>query len=205
MNRFHRWFCRSGHWKRSIHEILSWAMRDLDLGNSVLEVGPGPGVSTDWLLQRTETMDCLEIDTLLARAVERRLGIANVRVRCGDASAMPYPDRSFSAVVSFMMLHHMPTPGAQDQFFSEALRVLRPGGVLLAVDSLPSVLMRIVHLGDTMVLVNPDTAPQRLASVGFQECQVEIGSHRFRSWAWRPLMSIDHGTANRESHFDSTR
>lgn len=111
MIRFHRWYCRSSHWRRSIHEILPRALQGVDLGNSVLEVGPGPGVTTDWLRHRTKNLDCLEIDASLAHALERRLGlIGNVCVRRGDRAAMPYTDMSFPAVVSFIMLHHMTKP-----------------------------------------------------------------------------------------------
>ncbi len=48
MNRLHRWYCKSGHWKRAVEgQILPWALDGIDLGESVLEVGPGPGVTTD--------------------------------------------------------------------------------------------------------------------------------------------------------------
>ena len=43
MNRFHRWYCRTGHWRHEIQdEILPWVLHDLDLGDDILEVGPGP-------------------------------------------------------------------------------------------------------------------------------------------------------------------
>ncbi len=45
----------------------------------------------------------------------------------GDAQALPYPNRSFDAVVANLGIHHVSRPG---KAVSEALRVLRPGGRL---------------------------------------------------------------------------
>lgn len=48
MNRFHRWFCRTSFWKKALSdEIIPWALKDVGLGDDVLEVGPGPGMTTD--------------------------------------------------------------------------------------------------------------------------------------------------------------
>ena len=53
MNRFHRWYCRTGHWRHAIQDqILPWVLRDVDLGDHALEVGPGPGLTTDVLATR---------------------------------------------------------------------------------------------------------------------------------------------------------
>jgi SAM-dependent methyltransferase len=188
MNRFHMWYCQSDHWRRTAkNEILPWALSDIELGDSVLEVGPGPGVTTDELRHRTKQFDALEVDPTLAESLQRRFAGTNVNVQCGDATNMPYYDGQFSAVVSFTMLHHIASPELQDQFFREAHRVLQPGGVFAGVDSLPSFLMRLVHLGDTMTLVSPGSLDQRLKSAGFTESHVEVGSSRFRFLTIRPL------------------
>ena len=53
MNRFHRWFCRTSLWKKALaNEIIPWALKDVALGDDVLEVGPGPGMTTDILRER---------------------------------------------------------------------------------------------------------------------------------------------------------
>jgi SAM-dependent methyltransferase len=186
MNRLHRWYCQSDHWRQSVQsEILPWALHGINLGDAVLEAGPGPGVTTDWLRHRVKQLDALEIDSKLSNSLQRRFAKTNVIVQCGDATHMPYDDCRFSAVVSFTMLHHIPTPELQDRFFQEACRTLKPGGIFAGVDSLPSVLMRLFHLGDTMTLVSPDTLASRLLSAGFTEPQIHIGSGRFRFSARR--------------------
>jgi ubiquinone/menaquinone biosynthesis C-methylase UbiE len=191
MNWLHRWYCKSGHWKRTVeNQILPWALDGIGLGASVLEVGPGPGVTTDWLRHRVQQLECLELDHALAASLERRFSASNVTVRSGDATAMPYEDGRFTSVLSFTMMHHIRTRELQDRFLSEAYRVLRPGGIFAGVDSLSSILMSIFHVRDTLTLVGPDTLTHRLASAGFIDAHVDVGSGRFRFSAKRSVDSI---------------
>ena len=197
MNRLHRWYCKSDHWRRAVeNQILPWTLDGIDLGESVLEVGPGPGVTTDWLRHRVNRIQCLEIDPALAEDLQCRYRATNVDVRCGDATAMPYEGGRFASVVSFTMLHHIPTTDLQDRFFDEAYRVLRPGGIFAGVDSLPSFLMSIFHIRDTLTLVAPNTITQRLTSAGFAGVRVDVGQDRFRFSARRPLDPAGQMTQN---------
>jgi len=111
MNRLHHWYCQSSGWKHQLeNEVLPWSVDGVDLGGEVLELGPGPGLTTDWLLHRCSHITCLELDPTLARSLRLRLGKNNVAVQLGDATAMPFPDKTFSTVLSFTMLHHVPSP-----------------------------------------------------------------------------------------------
>ena len=50
MNFLHRRYCNSDEWAEALQRwILPGTVGDADLGDSLLEVGPGPGKSTDWL------------------------------------------------------------------------------------------------------------------------------------------------------------
>jgi len=187
MNRLHRWYCRSDRWKNKLEtEILPWALKGVELGEEVLEIGPGPGLTTDWLRHRCGSLTCIEVDRNLADSLEQRTAATGVSVQCGDATAMPYSDCSFSTVVSFTVLHHVPSVALQNRLFTEAYRVLRPGGTFAGVDSMRSLLMRIFHVRDTMVLVDPAELHARLESAGFREIMTEIGTGRFRFRAQRP-------------------
>jgi len=187
MNRFHRWFCRTSFWKKAIaNEIIPWALKDVELGDDVLEVGPGPGMTTDILRERLTRLTSIEIDTRLADALKRRLEDTNVKVIEGDATAMPFADGSFSGAVSFTMLHHVPSPALQDRLLAEVCRVLKPGGVFAGSDSRWSVGWRLIHLRDTMVLVEPDTFVSRLEAAGFTDVSVRVAKRAFRFRARRP-------------------
>lgn len=168
------------------NKILPWALNAIKLGECVLEIGPGPGVTTEWLRHRVGRVECLEIDCALADGLRERFSATNVTVRCGDATVMPYEDCSFASVVSCTMLHHIPTPELQDRLFREAYRVLRRGGVFAGIDSLPSILMRAFHIGDALTLVAPDMLSQRILSAGFSNVHVDVGLERFRFSAIRP-------------------
>jgi hypothetical protein len=46
--------------------------------------------------------------------------------------------------------------------------------------------MRVIHQGDTMILVDPATLDGRLRSAGFSSIRIELGAGRFRFSARRP-------------------
>jgi len=185
MNRLHRWLCRSDRWRSTVAQRLPWAIGDTDLGPNVLEIGPGPGLTTDLLRTSVRRLTALEIDAPLARALSARLIGSNVQVIEGDATQMPFGDSEFSGAVSFTMLHHVPSQELQDQVLLEVFRVLQPGGVLVGSDSLQSWSMRIIHIGDTLVPVPPDTFGARLARAGFHVLDVQQNAQAFRFRAQR--------------------
>ncbi|HEY7789237.1 MAG TPA: class I SAM-dependent methyltransferase [Vicinamibacterales bacterium] len=188
MNLLHRWLCRSAHWRTQVEaEILPWALEGLRLDGRVLEVGPGPGITTDLLRHRARTLTCIEIDRRLAHQLSARMSGSNVTVRCEDATRMSEPDASFDAAVSFTMLHHVPSPALQDRLLAEVARVLKPGAVFAGTDSLYSRVFGLLHIADTMVLVDPAGLPHRLEQAGFIDPQVDVNptGRRFRFRARR--------------------
>lgn len=187
MNRIHRWLCRSQPWRRTVEgRLLPWTLAGVELGDAPLEIGPGPGATTDVLRRSAPGLTCLEIDPALAASLSERMAGTPVRVVEGDATAMPFEPESFSAVVAFTMLHHVPSPAQQDGLLREAHRVLRPGGVFAGSDSTVSLGFRLLHIGDTMVPVDPEGFGARLEAVGFAEVRVERGNGAFRFRARRP-------------------
>jgi ubiquinone/menaquinone biosynthesis C-methylase UbiE len=188
MNWLHHWILNSDYWKRTVtEEIMPWALAGVELGDSVLEIGPGPGVTTELLRRSHPHLTCVEIDARLADGLRQRFSDSNITVVNGDATALPFPDNSFSGAVAFTMLHHVPSAELQDRIFAEAWRVLRPGGVFAGTDSRWSLLMLVVHLFDTMVLVPPDSLVARLHAAGFGEVRVELANSRFRFFGRKPL------------------
>jgi SAM-dependent methyltransferase len=167
------------------NDMLPWALKDVDLGQNVLEVGPGPGLTTDLLRTRLDRITALEVDSALADLLKRRMSGTNVTVIQGDASAMPFEDATFSGAVAFTMLHHVPSPTLQDRLLREVHRVLRSGGMFVGTDSLWSPALWLFHIGDTLVPVDPRGFKSRLESAGFSDVQIELGTKRFRFSARR--------------------
>jgi SAM-dependent methyltransferase len=174
MNERHLQICASAEWAETVkREILPWALGKRDLGEDVLEVGPGPGMTTDILRQSVARLTAVEVDLVLAAALAGRLSGSNVDVVHGDGAALPFEDHRFSGATSFTMLHHVPTPELQDRLLSEVRRVLRPGGLLVGVDSIDGPEWRELHTDDTCVPVDPDTLADRLQQAGFVEVEVQ--------------------------------
>ncbi len=179
--------CRSGHWKKVLAERVPWVISDSNLGSNVLEVGPGPGLTTDLLKLSVEQLTAVELDGDLAARLRARLARTNVDVVTGDATAMPFPEAHFSGGVSFTMLHHVPSPELQDKLLREVWRVLQPGGTFVGCDSLQSLFMRLIHIGDTLVPIDPDNFGARLQTAGFEVLGIEKSAGVFRFQARKPV------------------
>lgn len=165
---------------------MPWVLADVHLGPDVLEVGPGPGLTTDLLRKKAASVTALEIDSTLAESLGARLRGSNVNVIEGDAAVMPFGDARFSGAISCIMLHHVPSPALQDELLREVCRVLKPGGWFAGIDVRQSILMRILHVWDTLVPVDPKTFGGRLEAAGFADVFIEANAEAFRFRARRP-------------------
>lgn len=99
---------------------------------------------------------------------------------------MPFEDASFSAVVSLTMLHHVPSAVLQNRLFAQAYRVLKAGGVFAGMDNTWNIGFHLIHLRDTMVVIDPETLGARLEAVGFTGVAIDKIRGRFRFRALRP-------------------
>lgn len=175
MNAAHLEFCASPEWRQIVEEmILPVALRDLVLGDDVLEIGPGPGFTTDGLRTKAQRLTVVELDPVLARDLARRLAGTNVDVVRGDATALEFANDRFTGAASFNMLHHVPSDDAQDRIFAEVARVLRPGGLFVAADGVASEDLLAFHEGDTYHPIDPDGLAERLSYSGFTRIDVRM-------------------------------
>lgn len=183
MNLFHRWYCQSGRWRERVQgTIVPGVLGDLDLGESALELGPGPGLTTDVIRTKVPHLTAIELDRRLASRLKARLAGTNVTVVEGDATAMPFGDAEFTGAVCLTMLHHVPSADLQDRLLREVHRVLKPGSWFAGSDSTPRLRWHIYHLFDTKTPVDPDGFPDRLKASGFSEVSVTRTATGFR---WR--------------------
>jgi protein-L-isoaspartate O-methyltransferase len=64
MNRAHLEHLASSEWADRLQsDLFPWLESAIQLGDDVLEIGPGPGLSTDILHHRAAAVTAVEIDT----------------------------------------------------------------------------------------------------------------------------------------------
>ena len=94
----HLRYLASPEWAAAVRDdLLPWVLGPEDLGDDCLEVGPGPGVTTDLLRARARRLTAVELDTALAETLADRLAGTNVDVVNADATNMPFATDRFGS------------------------------------------------------------------------------------------------------------
>ena len=107
-------------------------------GELVLDVGCGTGglaIAAKSRVGPTGAVHGVDPSPEMVARAEKKARKAGVAVVFKEAFAqsLPFPDGQFDAVLSTLMLHHLP-PKARREFAAEVRRVLKPGGRVLAID-----------------------------------------------------------------------
>ena len=104
-------------------------------GMAILDVGCGTGV----LLELYQRYPCalygIDSSPSMLEIARNRLG-ENAHLHLGDATAMPYEDRSFDLVIAMLALHEM-NPTTRSSVVGEMKRVLKKDGRILLIDFHP--------------------------------------------------------------------
>jgi SAM-dependent methyltransferase len=175
MNSNHARVCSSPEWAEYIQrDILPALTRDVDLGETMVEIGPGPGAATGWLAAKVAKLTAVEVDADAARLLADRYAGTNVEVVTGSGAELDYPADSFDSAGCFTMLHHVRTAALQNAILAEVFRVLRPGGFLIGSDSLASDDLHHFHEGDTYNPIEPASLLTRLQTIGFRPVTVTV-------------------------------
>jgi len=124
---------RSHTW-RTVANSAGYLIPYLTTGQSLLDVGCGPGTITVDLGRRVAPGQVIGVDASVeivdqARALAHDEGVHNVSFQVGNVLDLDFPDDSFDVVHAHQVLQHMANPVAA---MTELRRVLKPGGVLAA-------------------------------------------------------------------------
>ncbi|OPY28218.1 MAG: hypothetical protein A4E28_01681 [Methanocella sp. PtaU1.Bin125] len=114
---------------------IAWlrACTGSDGGKKVLDVGTGPGFLALLFAEMGHDVSALDLSDRMVECARENAALRglNVAVSQGDAESLPYPDASFDIVASKYLLWTLPSP---ENALAEWQRVLRPGGVVIAID-----------------------------------------------------------------------
>lgn len=172
-------FCRSAPWRAFTRKVVvPWALQGWNPEGRVLEIGAGSGAMAAEILTLHPQLSMVVTDfdeSMLAgtRETLSRFG-ERAEVRTADATALPFEDSSFDAVVSFIMLHHVIK---WEEALGEAARVIKPGGCLVAYDLLSTGIMRLLHRveGSYHRIMELPPLEQRLSDLPFRQVILRPG------------------------------
>lgn len=177
----HRWYCSSAHWSHSVERrLLPWVLADVDVGDQLLELGPGPGITTYVLRRRTGQLTCVEIDERLAARLSARLRDTNVRVLRGDATYLALRTRPSRASSRAPCCITSRAPSSRIEFSVKRGGCFAPEACSSARTAISSPFFRMIHAFDTLVPVEPAALAGRLDAAGFRDTRIDIAERVFR-------------------------
>lgn len=156
-----------------------------DSFEDVLDVGCGTGAVLELLHGEYPEKHLTGLDLTPGMIdVARAKQLENVCFVVGDAEALPFESQSFGAVLCSNSFHHYPHP---EKFFSEAARVLRPGGRLILRDYTSNDFVVWLMNNIELPLARPPHGPRRRPDFqGIRTSCARRGSRAHRSQTRSP-------------------
>ena len=98
-------------------------------GGKVLDIGCGPGIVTEWLLQQDCEVHGVDVAPQMIEICEQRFGnSAKAEFRVARVEKLPYEDGYFDSVIAMGLMEYLEDDRTA---LAEMNRVLRPGGNLI--------------------------------------------------------------------------
>jgi ubiquinone/menaquinone biosynthesis C-methylase UbiE len=101
----------------------------------ILDVGGGAGYYSFWLQENGQNVTLVDLSPKnieLVKKYSEAAGVALKKFETGDAVSLNFPDAQFDLVLLLGPLYHLTDREERIKALSEAKRVLKPGGILLA-------------------------------------------------------------------------
>lgn len=159
------------------------AFASLQAGDTVLDLGSGGGIDCFIAARQVgPTGHVIGLDMTpemirLANQNKTKIGANNVEFRQGEIENMPMDDASVDVIISNCVINLSPD---KDAVFTEAFRVLKPGGRLAVSDlvtrgSLPDVIRRNIEawVGCIAGALDEGEYLQKIRNAGFVNVRVE--------------------------------
>jgi ubiquinone/menaquinone biosynthesis C-methylase UbiE len=111
---------------------LAEQLSRLQAGDTVADVGCGPGTAVRRAARRGASVIGVDPAPVMLRVAQiLTRSSQTVRYAIGTAESLPLPDQSVSVLWTIASVHHW---ADLDAALAEAMRVLRPGGHLVAIE-----------------------------------------------------------------------
>ena len=188
-----------GRWSRCIApRFLEWL--DEPPGRSWLDVGCGTGALCAAILEGCSPAQVTGVEPSDGFLRTARLNLADrATFEPGDATTLPFSDKSADVTVSALMLNFVPDPLAA---LREMTRVTRPGGSVAAYVWDYAEGMQMIRLfWDTVVALDPQAA-QLDEGTRFPLCRRELLMDRFTSAGLCSVSVVPIEIATRFEDFD---
>jgi 2-polyprenyl-6-hydroxyphenyl methylase/3-demethylubiquinone-9 3-methyltransferase len=156
-----QWWSDDIRWVRTLRNMvpgrLGWFDRHIDWqGKDVLDLGCAGGFMAEALHDRGATVTGIDPagDAIAAARAHSEAEGRAIRYDTGVGEALPYPDRSFDAVVCVDVLEHVQS---LPKVIAEVARVLRPGGMFLfdTINRNPIARLAVITVGEDMLKLLP--------------------------------------------------
>jgi arsenite methyltransferase len=159
------------------------ALTELNLGETVLDLGSGGGIDVLLSARRVGPtgkaygLDMTDEMLALARENQRKAGVENAEFLKGEIESIPLPDNSVDVVISNCVIN---LSADKDKVLREAFRVLKPGGRFAVSDvvvrgDVPEQIRRSIEMwvGCIAGALHDDEYIGKLVKAGFSDVSIE--------------------------------
>lgn len=170
-------FIGNGMARNNVYDA-QWTISLLDIQpyHHILEIGFGPGVSTQIAAEKASKGFVAGVDhsqTMVQSASQRNadaIQSGRIELKHGEVSSLPYPDESFDTAFSLHSIYFWQSPV---DCLKEIKRVLKPSG-LLAITIQPKDKWKPVVDANIMTLYFGKDIASMFSDAGYRNIRIEV-------------------------------